>query len=134
MYQCYKNTIVVIVVVVYVCARPTTDRPYCSDVVKLSCAGLHMFSRRYPPGSLDGLYYYILQFNNISPYLSAPRGPRYPAVIYWPRVCVFFLPRRRRRRLVKKYLCFFPTNLARPSCGKNIHVARPSCIVPLSPA
>lgn len=51
----------------------------------------------------------------------------------------FFLPRRRRRRwrrrwrLVKKYLCFFPTNLARPSCGKNIHVTRPSCSGPLSP-
>lgn len=41
----------------------------------------------------------------------------------WARMCCcfyfffrFFLSLR--RRLVKKYLCFFPTDLARPSCGK----------------
>lgn len=37
------------------------------------------------------------------------------------RVCVFCItpPPLRTRGLVKKYLCFFPTDLARPNCGEN---------------
>lgn len=130
MYQCYKNTIVVVVVVVYVCARPTTDRPYCIDVVKLSCAGLHMFSRRYPPVSLDSLYYYILQFNNISPYLSAPRGPRYPAVIYWPRVCVFFYPGVVGGDLLKNIYAFFRPTWRGQAAGKIYTLPVPPASLP----
>lgn len=63
----------------------------------------------------------LLQFNNISPYLSVGVRdiPRLYSVCAYVFFFFFFIL---RRRLVKKYLCFFPTNLARSSCGKYTHV------------